>query len=350
MKTSETKQPTKILITGIISTLLCIAAAPFALAATSAAPKDAEPATQQANAAVLKALNFADQEDLEDAQRGFIPAPADLVIKNNEGQEVWNLQAYDFLQQKDAPATVNPSLWRQAQLNMHAGLFNVVERVYQVRGLDVSNKTIVEGDTGVILIDPLISMETARAALDLYYQHRGKRPVVAVIYTHSHVDHFGGVKGVVDEADVKAGKISILAPERFLEAAVSENVTAGTAMSRRSDYWYGMVLPRGEQGQVDAGLGKASSLGRITLIPPTDIITKTGERRAIDGVEMVFQMAPDTEAPAEMTVFFPQFKVFNSAELASHTLHNVLTLRGAQVRDAAKWAHFLNEAIAMYGD
>jgi alkyl sulfatase BDS1-like metallo-beta-lactamase superfamily hydrolase len=312
--------------------------------------KDAEPTTQQVNATVVTELNFADREDFEDAQRGLIAAPANAVIKGADGHEVWNLQAYDFLKQDKAPVTVNPSLWRQAQLNMNAGLFNVVDRVYQVRGLDLSNMTIVEGEKGVILIDPLITMEAAQAALDLYYQHRGNRPVVAVIYTHSHVDHFGGVKGVVDEADVKAGKVKILAPERFMEAAVSENVTAGTAMSRRAHYWYGVMLPRGERGQVDAGLGKASSMGTITMIAPTDVITKTGEKRSIDGVEMVFQMAPDTEAPAEMTIFFPQFKVFDSAELACHTLHNVLTLRGAQVRDAAKWAQYLNEAIAMYGD
>ena len=316
----------------------------------SAAPKDAEPATQQANASVLKELNFTDREDFEDARRGFIAELPDGIIKSSDGHEVWNLKSFDFLKQKDAPATVNPSLWRQAQLNMNAGLFKVVDRFYQVRGVDLSNMTIIEGDTGVILIDPLITMEAARAALDLYYQHRGKRPVVAVIYTHSHADHFGGVKDVVDEADVKAGKVKILAPERFMEAAVSENVTAGTAMVRRTDYWYGNVLPRGERGMVDAGLGKACSIGQVTLIAPTDIIAKTGEKRSIDGVEMVFHMTPDTEAPAEMMIYFPQFKVFNSAELACHTLHNVLTLRGAQVRDAYKWALYLNEAIAMYGD
>ncbi len=349
MRTEKTNQIMKIVPVLIILALMTIASVDLTSEAAES-PKDAEPATKQVNAAILKELNFADSEDFEDAQRGLIAAPADAIIKGTDGSDVWNLQAYDFLKQKTAPATVNPSLWRQAQLNMNAGLFKVVDRIYQVRGLDLSNMTIVEGDKGVILIDPLISIETARAALDLYYQQRGKRPVVAVIYTHSHVDHFGGVKGVVDPADVKAGKVGILAPERFLETAVSENVTAGTAMGRRSHYWYGIMLPRGERGQVDAGLGKASSIGSISLIPPTDIISRTGEKRVIDGVEMVFQMSPDTEAPAEMTIFFPQFKVFDSAELACHNLHNVLTLRGAQVRDASKWAHYLNEAIAMYGD
>lgn len=338
------------MLIALIATFVIIAAITFASDLNPEAAKDAEPATLHANAAVLEELDTSNREDFEEAQRGLIAAPADAVIKDDSGKEVWNLQAYDFLRREEAPGTVNPSLWRLARLNMNAGLFKVVERIYQVRGLDLSNMTIVESDNGVILIDPLISKETARAALDLYYLHRGERPVVAVIYTHSHVDHFGGVKGVVDEADVKAGKVRVLAPERFMEAAVSENVTAGIAMFRRSEYWYGPLLPKGERGQVDAGLGKTVSSGSLTLIAPTDTIATTGEKRVADGVEMVFQMAPDTEAPAEMTIWFPQFKVFDSAELACHTLHNVLTLRGAQVRDASKWSHYLNEAITMYGN
>jgi alkyl sulfatase BDS1-like metallo-beta-lactamase superfamily hydrolase len=350
MKTGAPHDTIKTLLTAITAMMLSITAVPFSFAASADAPKDAQPATKLANAAVLNELDFSDRQDFEDAQRGLVAAPANAVLKDGEGNVVWDLQAYDFLKSNDAPATVNPSLWRQARINMAAGLFKVVDRVFQVRGLDLSNMTIIEGDKGVILIDPLVSAETARAGLDLYYEHRGKRPVVAVIHTHSHIDHFAGVKGVVDEVDVKAGKTIILAPEGFLEAAVSENVTAGTAMSRRSAYWYGMVLPRGERGQVDAGLGKGVSHGRVTLIPPTDTITKTGEKRLIDGVNMVFHMTPDTEAPAEMMIWFPQFKVFNSAELACHTLHNVLTLRGAQVRDAAKWSQYLNEAIDTYGE
>ena len=329
--------------------LMMLAAVPFTQASGSGAPKAARPDTKKANAAVLKKLNFADREDFRDARRGFIAAPESTVIKDDKGNVVWDLNAYGFLKQKKAPETVNPSLWRQARLNMIAGLFKVVDHVYQVRGLDMSDMTIIEGRKGVIVIDPLISTETAGAAIGLYYKHRGKRPVMAVIYTHSHVDHWGGVKGVVDQADVKTGRIKVLAPEGFLKAAISENVYAGAAMGRRSDYWYGMVLPRGPRGQVDAGLGKAGSLGHITLIPPTDTITRTGQKRVIDGVEMVFQLAPDTEAPAEMTIFFPKFKLFDSAELACHNLHNILTLRGAQVRDASKWAYYLNEAAAMYG-
>ena len=321
-------------------------------------PKDASPVTKGINSAILKELDFADQEDFRDAHRGLIAAlPGGFVNSTNE-ELAWDLNAYGFLGvspdlpegKNEPPATVNPSLWRMARLNMAAGLFKVVDRVYQVRGLDVSNMTIIEGEKGVIVIDPLTSVETARAAFGLYKEHRGDRPVVAMIYTHSHLDHWAGVKGVLDPADVQAGRVDILAPEGFLEAAISENVTAGTAMSRRSHYWYGIALPRGERGQVDAGLGKAISMGSVTLIPPTDNIYKTGERRLIDGVEMVFHMVPDTEAPTEMMIFFPQFKVFNSAELACHTLHNVLTLRGAQVRDAHKWSQYLNEAIEIYGN
>jgi alkyl sulfatase BDS1-like metallo-beta-lactamase superfamily hydrolase len=314
------------------------------------APKDATEATQKANAALLKQLDFTSREDFEDASRGFIATMTDPVIKGSDGHEVWNLNVYNFLQQEDAPSTVNPSLWRQARLNMNNGLFKVVDRVYQWRGFDMSNMTIIEGDQGLILIDPLISIETARAGLDFYLQQRGQRQVVAVIYTHSHTDHYGGAKGVVDEADVKAGKVAVLAPDRFLESAISENVFAGTAMGRRANYMYGTLMPRGERGQVDVGLGKAQSVGTSSLIAPTDVILKTGDKRTIDGVEMVFQLAPNTEAPAEMTIYFPQFKVFDSAELACATLHNTLTLRGAQVRDANAWAYYLNEAIALYGD
>ena len=249
-----------------------------------------------------------------------------------------------------APATVNPSLWRQAQLNMNNGLYQVAERIYQVRGFDLSNMDIIEGNTGIIIIDPLISKETAKAALDLYYQHRPQKPVVAVIYTHSHVDHYGGVRGVTTLEDVKAGKVKILAPQGFMEAAISENVYAGNAMSRRAIYMYGALLAKGEKGQVDGALGKTVSLGEITLIPPTDLITKTGETRNIDGVDIEFQMAKDTEAPAEMLMYFPQFKALCAAEDATHTLHNLYTLRGAQVRDAAAWWKVLNTAIENFGD
>jgi alkyl sulfatase BDS1-like metallo-beta-lactamase superfamily hydrolase len=317
---------------------------------TGGKPKEAEPATVKINAAMLQELPFADREDFADAQRGFMATLPEVVIKTSDGKQVWNLTSYEFLQQKDPPPTVNPSLWRMSQLNLNNGLFQVVDHVYQIRGFDVSNMTIIEGDRGIILIDPLSTVETARAGLNLYYQQRGQRPVIAVIYTHSHADHYGGVKGVISEADVKANKVAVLAPQNFLAAAVGENVLAGTAMSRRASYMYGVLLPPGIQSQVDVGLGKAMPVGSITLIPPTDSIRQSGEKRTLDGVEMIFQLSPETEAPAEMMIYFPQFRVFNSAELACATLHNILTLRGAQVRDATKWADYLNEAITLYGD
>jgi len=222
--------------------------------------------------------------------------------------------------------------------------------LYQIRGFDISNMTLIEGDTGLIVIDPLLAVETASAALELYYQHRPRKPVVAVIYTHSHADHWGGVKGVTNESDVASGKVAILAPEGFLQYAVSESVIAGNATRRRGLYQFGPLLPKGERGLVDAGLGKTLSLGRTSLIPPTDIIRKTGERRVIDGIEIVFAMAPSTEAPAELYMYFPQFKALNMAEIATHNFHNLLPLRGTEVRDALAWSKDLNEALDVFGD
>src|SRR5262245_36627687 len=313
------------------------------------APKDATPETIAANKKVLESLPFANKDDFEDAKRGFVATLPDVEIKDPNGHVVWDLKPYKFLEAAEAPPTVNPSLWRMAQLNMDSGLFKVTDGIYQVRAFDLSNMTIVEGNTGVIVIDPLISAEVAKAGMDLYFANRPKKPVKAVIYTHSHVDHFGGVKGVVSEADVKAGKVKIYAPEGFLEEAVSENVYAGNAMSRRALYMYGALLPKGAKGQVDGGLGKTTSIGTVTLIPPTDTIKKTGEKRVIDGLEILFQMAPGTEAPAEMLFFIPRYKALCAAEDATHTVHNLYTLRGAQVRDANMWWKALNETLALFG-
>jgi alkyl sulfatase BDS1-like metallo-beta-lactamase superfamily hydrolase len=318
---------------------------------TPPAGKPATEATRRANAAVARSLDFTDRQDFEDAEHGLIARPDTLTIKNDKGRVVWDMESYKAYigDDKPAPDTVNPSLWRNAQLNMHYGLYKVTDRVYQVRGYDLSNITFIQGDTGWIVGDPLISPETAKAAYDLITEHVGKRPVVAVVYSHTHVDHYGGVRGIVDEADVKAGKVPILAPEHFTEEAVSENVIAGNAMGRRAVYMGGSLLPRSATGGVNAGLGQTGSTGEPGLLVPTDYIRKTGDTRTIDGVQMVFQMTPGTEAPAEMNVYFPQFKAMWMAENANHTLHNLLTLRGAQVRNGLIWAKFLDETIQQYG-
>lgn len=314
--------------------------------------KPATAATRAANAAVLNELPFNDKADFEDAQRGLVARPDTLTIRNAKGDVVWDLEAYKryISLDKAAPDTVNPSLWRNAQLNMQHGLFKVSDRIYQVRGFDLSNVTFVQGDTGWIVLDPLISAETAKAAYEFVTKTLGQRPVHAVIYSHSHIDHYGGVRGIVDEADVRAGRIKIFAPEGFTEHAISENVIAGNAMGRRAVYMYGALLPRNERGGVNGGLGQTVSAGDAGLIIPTDIVSKTGTEITVDGVKMVFQMTPGTEAPAEMNTFFPQFRGMWMAENTTNTMHNILTLRGAQVRDALKWSSYLNETIDTFGN
>ncbi|MCV7176734.1 alkyl/aryl-sulfatase [Mycolicibacterium sphagni] len=304
---------------------------------------------EAAHAEHLTSLPFEDTADFADADRGFIAALTPCVITAADGRVVWDNDAYGFLT-GDAPASVHPSLWRQSTLAAKQGLYEVVEGIYQVRGLDLSNISFIEGDTGIVVIDPLVSTETAAAALALYRAHRGNRAVSAVIYTHSHVDHFGGVLGVTTQADVDAGKVAILAPEGFTEHAVQENVYAGTAMARRAGYMYGAVLERGPQGQVGCGLGQTPSTGEVAIIVPTIDITTTGEKHTIDGIEIEFQMAPGTEAPAEMHFYFPKFRALCMAENATHNLHNLLTLRGALVRDPHGWAGYLTEAIDTFAD
>jgi alkyl sulfatase BDS1-like metallo-beta-lactamase superfamily hydrolase len=312
---------------------------------------DATSATKGANDALLNYLPFGDKQAFDDAHKGFIAALPEAVIKGQAGNAIWNPNQYDFIKEGEAaPDSVNPSLWRQSQLISISGLFKVTDGIYQIRNQDLSNMTIIEGDQGVTIVDPMISAETAKVGLDLYYKHQGQKPVIAVIYTHSHVDHYGGVRGVTTQADVDSGKTKIFAPINFLDHAVAENVMAGTAMSRRASYMYGNLLPPDAKGQVGAGLGTTTSAGTVTLIPPTDIISKTGETRVIDGLTYEFLWAPGTEAPTEILFYLPKFKAINGAEDATHTLHNTYSLRGAKIREPLPWSKFLNEALDMWGD
>ena len=310
---------------------------------------DATEATRAANRAALADLPSADQQSFEDARRGFIEALGDRLIMRADGRLVWTLQGYEFLSSEKPPDTVHPALWRHARVNMANGLYRVADRVYQLRGFDVSNMTIIEGDSGLIVIDPLISTEVAAAAMDLYRKHRPAKPVVAVIYSHSHIDHFGGVRGVVSSEEVAAGKVTIWAPAGFMAAAVGENVIAGNAMLRRALFQFGALLPRGERGQVDTGLGKSVSLGTVTLIPPTHLIEKPIETHRIDGVEIIFELTPDAEAPAELIMYYPQLRVLNMTEITTQNFHNLLPMRGALVRDSLAWSKYIGGALHRYG-
>jgi alkyl sulfatase BDS1-like metallo-beta-lactamase superfamily hydrolase len=304
--------------------------------------KDATAATKAAHATLAARLPSDNGEDFANAKRGFVATIPDADIPG-----AWSLKPYAFLSDEKPADTVNPSLWRQARLNMQHGLFEVTKGLYQVRGFDLSNITFIEGDKGYVIIDPLTSAPPAAAALKLMREQRGDKPVTGVIYTHSHVDHYGGVRGVLSPEDLHSG-LPIVAPEGFLAAAVSENVLAGNAMGRRATYMYGATLPKDPKGHVDAGLGKAVSMGAVSLVPNTVSIRETGERLTIDGVEIVFQVTPDTEAPAEMNFFFPQFGALCMAENCTCQLHNLYTPRGAQVRDARAWSHYINEASQMF--
>lgn len=320
-----------------------------AFAAESA--KDATQYTQQINQQYVKDLPFSDRQDFADAQRGFIaPLPDHGILKNADGKPYYRADDYKFDINAPAPQTVNPSLWRQSQLNGISGLFKVTDRMYQVRGQDISNITFIEGQTGLIVIDPLVTAGAAKASLDLYYQNRPHKPIVAVIYTHSHTDHYGGVKGIVSEEEVKSGKVQIIAPEGFMEEAISENVLLGNIMSRRALYSYGLLLPHTPQGNIGNGLGVTLTTGLPTIIAPTKLITKTGEKMTIDGLEFQFLMAPGSEAPAEMHFYIPALKALCTAENATHTLHNFYTLRGAKTRDTSKWTEYLNETLDMWGN
>jgi linear primary-alkylsulfatase len=336
-------------VLAVVTALSCAIPLVSSVAHGQIASKAPEPATLKANADMAKTLPFANREDFDDAMRGFIATTPDALVPGTGPRPVWNMKPYDFLKQNEAADSVNPSLWRQAQLNAIHGLFKVTERVYQVRGFDISNMTIIEGDTSLIIIDTLFTAETARAALALYYQHRPNKPVGTVIYSHSHADHYGGVKGVTSEADVTAGTVQVLAPAGFMAAVAGESVMAGTAMSRCAQYQFGGFLSPGPRGHVDTGLGKKASVGAVTLIAPTGTIDKTTDKRVIDGVEIVFQLVPGSEAPSEMLMYFPQFRVLDMTEDVTHNMHNLYTIRGSEVRDGNLWSRYIGEAIETFG-
>lgn len=315
-------------------------------------PKPPTPQTIKKNKEVLTQLPFGDTTSFTNAERGFIATTPNLVITKPNNAPVWNMEQYNFMNTATAPPSVNPSLWRQERLNNKYGLYKVVDGIYQVRGYDMSNMTIIEGKTGIILVDPLVSAETAKAALDLYYANRPVKPVKAIINTHSHVDHYGGIFGVTTPEDVNSGKVLIYVPQDFLEEAVSENVYAGNAMSRRAQYMYGIFLPKSERGQVGVGLGKGSSTGNVGIMNAVDtstVIKNTGDVRVIDGLKFIFQMAPHTEAPAEMLFYIDDYKALCSAEDATQVLHNLYTLRGAQVRSSQSWWQAINQTIDLFG-
>lgn len=307
----------------------------------------ATPQTAQANAAAAAALDLGDDRDFVDARRGLVAREADLEIRDAEGDLVWRPADYAFLDALES-AAAHPSLVRQARLNAIHGLFEVTEGVWQVRGYDLSNMSIIEGDAGWIVVDPLTTVETARAAMALVNAELGDRPVTAVIYTHSHIDHFGGVEGVASREALASGDIEIIAPDGFIEAVADENVLGGQVMGRRAAYMYGFHLPRSPRGHIDSGLGKSPALGSYSIARPTRLVSRTGERAVIDGVEFVFQYAPDTEAPATVTFHLPEHRAWNGGDIVARTLHNLYTLRGAKVRDAIRWSDAIEEARVLF--
>jgi alkyl sulfatase BDS1-like metallo-beta-lactamase superfamily hydrolase len=336
-----------VLMTTTFAVLAACAKAPDAPGTPGVASGAASRHTVAANAAVGSALPLGEMQDFEDAQRGFIATDVPLKVAGAAGTTAWDFEAYAFVT-GDAPPTVNPSLWRQAKLNGRPGLYEVVRGIHQVRSYDVSNMTLIEGRTGWIVVDPLTVQETAAAALALARQHLGERPVSAVIFTHSHVDHFGGIEGVLPAGP---STVPVIAPAGFMEEATSENVLAGIAMGRRAMFMYGLALPRSPVGHVDTGLGKGVPTGgTISIREPTVLIDRTPQEMEIDGVRFVFQNAPESEAPAELTFYLPDHKAWCGAEIVSHTLHNLYTLRGAKVRDARKWSGYIDDAAARFGD
>ena len=295
-------------------------------------------------------LPFSDTRDFDEQKRGFIAPMTELKIRADAGHVAWDMERYQFLLKPERFDTIHPSLDRISKLNMNYGLYEVIPGIYQVRGFDLADISFVRGKTGWIVIDPLTAVETARAAVKLFQQHVGKGlPITAVIYSHSHGDHFGGVRGVVDEADVRAGKVQVIAPRDFMQHTISENVYAGNAMNRRLFYQYGVLLPASPYGHAGQGLGMNIAAGVSGLIAPTRVVEKDIEEFEVDGVKMVFQNTPNTEAPSQMNTYIPAMKALWMAENVTGTLHNIYTLRGAQVRDPLNWSKYIARALYLYG-
>jgi len=309
----------------------------------------ASQSTRKANSEFGQELSWENQEDFEQAQRGFLGGSKDLRIQHADGRIIWNQPAYAFIK-GDAPPSVNPSLWRQEKLNNINGLFKVTKGIYQLRGHDLANMTLIRGQSGWIIVDPLTAEETASAALELARKHLGSDPITAVIYTHSHIDHFGGVLGIISEKEVKKRGVRVIAPQGFMEEATSENIIAGIAMGRRSLFMYGKNLARSERGHIGSGLGKGPAYGTFGILEPNEIVNHSGQEKVIDGVRFIFQFAPGTEAPAELTFYLPDFKAFCGAEIVSRHMHNLYTLRGTKIRDALKWSSAIGEAMTLFGD
>jgi alkyl sulfatase BDS1-like metallo-beta-lactamase superfamily hydrolase len=336
----------------LLLVIIALSAAGAAMAETDHFHAKGTPPSAATVAVIDTARNtmpFSDQRDFEENQKGFIAAPESWTIQADAGHVAWDMERYKFLLEDKEFDSLHPSLRRQSKLNMNFGLYEVMPGVYQVRGFDLANISFIESDNGWIIFDTLTAKETAKAALELVNKHLGEKPVVAVVYSHSHGDHWGGVRGVVNEEDVKSGKVQIIAPRDFMEHTVSENVYAGNAMNRRLFYQYGILLPAGPDGHAGQGLGQNIALGTITLIAPTRIIEDDIEEITIDGVRMVFQNTPGTEAPSEMNTWFPDKKLLWMAENVTSTIHNIYTLRGAPVRDSLRWSKYINESLYLYG-
>ncbi|MFT4822611.1 MAG: alkyl sulfatase BDS1-like metallo-beta-lactamase superfamily hydrolase [Halioglobus sp.] len=306
-------------------------------------------ATIEANRAVLDQLPFENKQDFEDAERGLVARMPILKVENARGEPIWNMSDYDFIQ-GEAPPSVNPSLWRQASLNNIHGLFKVADGLYQLRGFDLANISIIEGKSGWIVVDPGTATETAAAAWEFASKHLDNKPIVSIIFTHSHIDHFGGVLGLLRASGTDPADVRIIAPKGFMEEATSENVLASATMGRRSVYMYGKQLARSERGHVGSGLGKSPAYGSVSIAQPTELIDHTPQEKTIDGVRFTFQYTPESEAPAELMFYLPEHKALCGAEVVSRNMHNIYTLRGAKVRDALKWSNYIDEALTLFGE